>query len=65
MKTGKEPRSFKDVMNCPFFKSFNRTHVLGYDIMYLPESGVQVLISFVDWPMMKDCGENGASYKGD
>ena len=33
--------------------------------MYLTESGVQLLISFVDWPMMKDCGENGTSYKGD
>jgi hypothetical protein len=33
--------------------------------MFLTESGVQVLISFVEWPMMKDCGENGTSYKGD
>lgn len=33
--------------------------------MSLTESSVQVLIIFVDWPMMKDCGENGTSYKGD
>ncbi|KRM25101.1 hypothetical protein FD32_GL000997 [Limosilactobacillus panis DSM 6035] len=32
--------------------------------MSLTESGVQVLISFVDWPMMKDCGEMAQVIKG-